>query len=360
MAKTITGSTSSSSWTFKLVATEKSTSTSNNNSVLVVEAFIGRTGSSSYMWGAEISCPISVTGCSKQTINYSNADKVTIDAGEWLKIGSKTFTVPHDSDGSKKITISAEFTNNVSPSSGEASGTMDLTKIPRYTSISTYAQDSKGLNWIKLKWATADTVDQVQYKIGSGSWVTASSTSAKSGTFQISSLNPNTTYSIKIRVRRKDSQLYTESSSLSITTYQIAQISSASNFNLGSNASVTITNPTSATASLAMKVGSTQILSKNLSTGANTISFTDAQLDAIYKLFGNSNSVTVSYTLTTNSNSSWKSTKSVTCTLTGNQKCLKLKVSGSWKRAKTWTKISGTWKRAVVWIKVSGSWKRSI
>jgi len=132
--KTIDGSTNHSSWDFKLIAIENSTSTSGNNSSLTVEAYIGRIGSSSYITGGEISVPISVTGCSKQTISGTYTTG-TIAAGGWYKLGSKNFTVPHNSDGSKDITISASFTNDVSPSSGSASGSMTLTKIPRQANI---------------------------------------------------------------------------------------------------------------------------------------------------------------------------------------------------------------------------------
>ena len=138
MAVTINGSTNNSNWTFKLVATENSTNVANNTSSLTVTAYIGRSSSagSSYMYGASISCPVSVTGCSNQTISYNNSGTVTIAGGGWLNIGSKTFTVPHNSDGSKSVTISASFSNNVSPSSGSASGSMNLTKIPRASSVS--------------------------------------------------------------------------------------------------------------------------------------------------------------------------------------------------------------------------------
>lgn len=61
-----------------------------------------------------------------------------------------------------------------------------------------------------------------------------------------------------------------------------------------------------------MKVGNTQILSKTVSAGTNTISFTDAQLDSIYKLYGSGSSLTVTFTLTTASSY----TNSKTCTIT--------------------------------------------
>lgn len=60
-----------------------------------------------------------------------------------------------------------------------------------------------------------------------------------------------------------------------------------------------------------MKIGNTQILSKNIQTGTNIINFTDTQLDAIYKLYNNNNSLTVTFILMTG-----KYTNSKTCTIT--------------------------------------------
>lgn len=133
MAVTINGTTSTY-WTFKLVVTENSTSVANNTSSVTVEAFIGRgtTAGGSYMWGAKISCHVDITGCSRQTISYNNAGQVNISAGGWLSIGKTTFSaVPHNDDGSKTVTVSASFTNNISPSSGSANGSVTLTTIAR-------------------------------------------------------------------------------------------------------------------------------------------------------------------------------------------------------------------------------------
>lgn len=131
---TITGSTNSSLWSFKLEVVENSTSIENNGSKVTVTAYIGRPSSAgaSYLYGANISCPISVTGAGTKTITYSNAGQVNIAAGGWLSLGSVVFdNVPHDVNGSKTVTVSANFTNNISPASGSASGSVKLTDIPR-------------------------------------------------------------------------------------------------------------------------------------------------------------------------------------------------------------------------------------
>lgn len=142
MAKIINGSTSSSYWTFKLEVTENSTSITGNTSNVTVTAYIGRGASSggSYMYGANIPCTISISSSDySDSVNftYSNSSRVDISAGSWLKIGSVNFpSVKHSNDGTSKITVSASFTNNISPSSGSASGTVTLTDIPRASSVS--------------------------------------------------------------------------------------------------------------------------------------------------------------------------------------------------------------------------------
>lgn len=137
-----------------------------------------------------------------------------------------------------------------------------------------------------------------------------------------------------------------------------ATITSAPDFQHGSNASITIDNPSGSNLTLEMKIGSTQILTKTVKAGANTISFTDTQLDKIYKLYGNNNSKTVTYTVTTAAG--YSSSRTCTVTLKGNQKTIRSNVSGTWRRGKIWVNINGTWRRAVVWIKVSGTWRRCI
>lgn len=188
----------------------------------------------------------------------------------------------------------------------------------------------------------------------SGGW-------SQGGQFKILSLTPNTAYKIQIRLQATSGGPWTNSNELSFTTYQIGQVSAAPNFNHGSSGSYTITNPASASLSLAFKIGSTTIKSVTPATGNNTISFNDTELDNMYKLYGNGNTLTATYLLTTTqNNTSYTHSRTCTITLTGNQKTAREKVSGSWKRGKYSIKVNNNWKNAVIWIKQSGSWKRGI
>ena len=347
-----------STYTLELNVAEDSYSTSANNSSVAWNLYLVSTTYYFSMIG--MTALVSING--EEVLN-SYAQR-SMSKNDRLLLGSGTLTVPHDSNGSKTINVSASLTMNATdnylPGNTSVSGILKLTDIPRYAT-STQSLSSKTINAITMKWSSDSIIDYIWYSKDNGStWTGINVTDGTSGTYTISNLSPNTTYKIKTRVRRKDSQLTTDSSALSVTTYDIAKISSASNFNLGSNAIITITNPANATATLAMKIGATQILSKNLSIGANTIIFTDTQLDNIYKKFTTSNSISISYTLTTNSNSNWTNSKNVTCTLTGNQKTGHINVNSSWKRTKKWINVDNVWKRCVRWVNVNGTWKRCI
>lgn len=145
---------------------------------------------------------------------------------------------------------------------------------------------------------------------------------------------------------------------MSGTTYDIGKISTLNNFVHGNNASISITNPSGSALSLNMKIGSTSILTKTVNTGNNTIAFTDAQLDSIYKQYGNGNSVKATFTLTTAGK--YTNSKSCNITLDGNQKTIRLNASGTNKRGKLWINISGTNRKAVIWINIAGVWRRGI
>lgn len=116
-------------WDFRLYCTEDSINEDDVTSSLTVEPRIYRVyTSSSWIGSADISCRIDVTGCEHQDI-IGNFTKDPIPYGDYLSLGSRTFTVPHNDDGTKTITISASFTSDVSPPDGSASGEMTLTTI---------------------------------------------------------------------------------------------------------------------------------------------------------------------------------------------------------------------------------------
>ena len=133
--KTIYGSTSTSGWTWKMEVIENSYSTENNNSSVTVKSYLGRESSQSY-FGGTASLNITCNGESRNTSEpfdfptYSNG-------GAWELIQSETFTISHNDDGKKTITVSSSLsTSDFVPNSASASGSMTLTTIPRASSVS--------------------------------------------------------------------------------------------------------------------------------------------------------------------------------------------------------------------------------
>lgn len=233
-------------------------------------------------------------------------------------------------------------------------GSWDLDRIPRYANFTSHYVESTGLNSIRVHWSADANVDWLQYSLNGGSWVNTSGS-----TYTISGLIPNTQYNIRTRIRRTDSQLWTESGYIYGTTKDIAKVTSAPNINLGDDATINITNPSGASIMYYVEtLNPTQnVLKRDAIQGNNIIKFTDEELDEIYKKMGTTNSTVLRFGVVTN-NSYWNWLDR-TCTLTGNQKTAHL-FANEWKRAKVWIKKNKIWKRAILWTYESTGWKRGI
>lgn len=272
-----------------------------------------------------------------------------------------------NSAGDGSFNASFEAGVGITPGTNcSGNGSWDLDRIPRYTSVWN-SERGKTINTISVNWSTSDKRDWTQYSLNDGGWQDAYDTVAwdgKSGYYTISNLQPNTTYKVRTRCRREDSGLWSEADNIWITTNQIS-IVYGTNFNLGDNESITYSNPRDGSiikTAIYLSDGATCLASYRDVTGESyTFQFTDEELDRIYRQFGNSNSIVVRiYNMTICNGVTYWDYSQKTCTLTGNQKNVKTKVSNSWRRAKIWIKVSGSWKRAVVWTKANGTWKRSI
>jgi hypothetical protein len=273
----------------------------------------------------------------------------------------------HNSAGDGWFDASFEAGVGITPGSNcSGSGSWDLDRIPRYTTVWN-SERGKTINSISLNWSTSDARDWTQYSLNDGAWKDAYDTVAsnnKSGYYTISNLQPNTTYKVRTRCRRADSGLWSEAGNIWITTYDIAKISNAPGVNLGDNETITYSNPSGSSMRISIynTEGSIPYCGYRKCNGSSyTFKFTDEELDTLYKLFKNSNKITVrAYLVTTCNSKDYYNHKDIVITLTGNQKTIKINNNSNWKRGKVWTNVNGTWKRAVIWTNVNGTWKRSI
>ena len=177
-------------------------------------AMIGH--SSSAYW--YINCNGTASGNHSLTFNWNNTP-----AGTWWTVGSYSFKIPHNSDGSKTISCTGGFYTNISPASFSASGSFTLTKIGRYANITAYTLSDITQTSVRITWNADAACDSVAYMIEGKQWVYLSGLS-----FDVSGLDPGKNYKIKISVKRKDSQLWKDSVYKSFTTKPITSISNSS------------------------------------------------------------------------------------------------------------------------------------
>lgn len=211
-----------SKYELKIDASESDVSISGNTSKVTANAYVRRTDSSSNGAYNNNGTAWSITIDGTTTSGTSTWDTRNTTAWQFLGAASKTIT--HNSNGDKSITISGSHTGNSASGSSKmgnasGSGSFTLTTIPRYATANQSLKSKTSFS-ITMNWSSDNTIDYIWYSKDNGTtWTGVDVIDGTSGSYTISSLSANTMYKIKTRVRRKDSQLTTDSSALSVTTY---------------------------------------------------------------------------------------------------------------------------------------------
>jgi hypothetical protein len=206
-------------------------------------------------------------------------------------------TITHESDGKKTAYLRGRggFWETITfvPKSYTwmySSNTLfEFPTIPRYATITSWSATVTSPKDIAVSWKANVTCDRVEYSTNGGSTYSLAQTGDRtSGSFTISNLNPNTTYSVRIRVRRKDGQLWTQSSTYLRTTWGLST-ATFDNFNLGESAPVSISRANSSiTHDIEVRyrrpgIADYIILKNYTAVGTSlTLSFTQEELDEIY------------------------------------------------------------------------------
>lgn len=284
---------------------------------------------------------------------YSGSDSHSVTTGDVLASGN--LDINQSNTTSLTVKMHGGIYSRSDNISKEQSWNLDT--IPRYIT-SWDVQLIAELNTVKIIWKTNESCRNIKFGIDESKMNEKKVVSA-GGTEVISNLSPNTEYTVYINFERNDSKLYLpKNQTYKIKTKDYAKITDAKNFIHGDGTSIQIINPATVSLNLEMKIGNNSILTKkNIVTGTNSISFSDTELDKIYKLYGNSSTLTVTFIV---SGGGYTNSKTCTITLKGNQKTSRNNVNGSWKRAKCWININDVWKRAVTWQNINGTWRRCI
>jgi hypothetical protein len=181
----------------------------------------------------------------KDCKSSSKGWSISFDSG-WLTVKNKT-------SGTTPFYFTVKDTQNTSWCNYKSS-TYNLTVAPAYTSITKFNVNKRDETSVTFDYTTANTCDKAWYSKDDGAnWTELSSDNIISG------LSANTTYKFKLRVRRKDSQLTTDSSAVSQTTYDYPHITAVKvvNLTIGSTQTLTIYNPLSREITVKMYQNST-------------------------------------------------------------------------------------------------------
>ncbi len=249
-------------------------------------------------WGSSISYVFTINGIQYPgTIpNYDGYSTVTLRSGS---VG-----VGHNADGTKTVAFSFSVTDKTGQSytsgNASASGSMVLTTIPRYLTINSVEITNKTETSAVVKWSVNVPRSSTYYSFDNGTTWIGSATDGetlaadnKSGWFKISNLAPNTTYNLKLKFRRADTDLWTEGSNQSFKTYNYPYCNSTPDFTIGNVVKIGFYNPLNRSLTWQFIGADNSIIASGTTTAAyhDGIS-SDASVANLYKSIPNAKSGT--------------------------------------------------------------------
>lgn len=223
---------------------------------------------------------------------------------------SGSIDVPHNSDGSKSITVVFK-TRVYIYEPIDYGGTLTLTRIDRTAPSVSISCSNITASSVKLSVTASTTANRWWYSLNGGStWIEFNSTDGTKKETTVTGLTPNTSYSIQACARKKSNNVDGYSGKAAIKTLGGSVISSVSTFTADAataklTLSVTVYN-TSYRHTLVIKKGSTAVLTiSNLAlvNGSNTITLTASQRTTVLAAMSSVKSFTGTFELTTASGS---------------------------------------------------------
>ena len=247
-------------------------------------------------WDVEIGSRTGSYNIGGSTDNWSASSIYDYDHQYWHEttLGTATAVIQHDADGTaKNKTLQINYPYNgyyggVYYDNISASAVVTLDAIPRYASV-TESLSARTETSLTVAWSTDAVVDKLWYSTDNGtSYTEVSIAEGTSGTFTVTGLTAGTTYQVKVKVRRKDSQLESESTAGAFATYAYPYAVSMPDFSLGDSVTIGIFNPLGRTVTVKLLKGSTEIGSYSTS-GTSVSGFNTATMvDALYATIPNS------------------------------------------------------------------------
>ena len=279
--------------------------------------------------GARSDSTISVNGVSE---TYT-APAINDYSSGWKKklLKTKTVRVSHNADGTKSgVVLSASWRfsgtySGVSIGTITASATVTLNSIDRTAPTVSCSVSNITANGFTISASSSATSDIWQYSLNGGStWTQFSATAGTSATVTLSSLSPNTTYSVRVRARKRTNQVYGTSGTVSAKTLGGAVLLSCGSFSADAatvslSLRVTVYNA-AYTNYITIKNGSTTYLSLagriwSAGTANRTITLTSSERTTLLNAMASVKAFTATIELVTKSGSAQIGSAS-TCTCT--------------------------------------------
>lgn len=284
--------------------------------------------------GARSDSTISINGVSE---TYTVPAIEDYSSG-WKKklLKTKTVRVSHNADGTKSgVALSASWRfsgtySGVSIGTITASTTVTLNSIDRTPPTVSCTVSNITANGFTISASSSATSDIWQYSLNGGStWTQFSATAGTSATVTLSSLSPNTTYSVRVRARKRTNQVYGTSGTVSAKTLGGAVLLSCGSFSADAatvslSLRVTVYNA-AYTNHITIKNGSTTYLSLagriwSAGTANRTITLTSSERTTLLNAMASVKSFTATIELVTKSGSTQiGSASTCTCTIRTSQ-----------------------------------------
>lgn len=255
--------------------------------------------------------------------------------GEWKENGSTVNTfppyinIPYGTGGTVQVFTKNDIRVNHDNSSGNASinlgckmsfsfagisdisgsGTAVMDHIDRYVDITQFQAENIQINSATFRWKANDSCDKAVFSVNGGQEMDASYP-----TFEYKNFEPNTNYDIKLRVRRRSNQLWSEKT-IKIKTLDIARIINLADMNIEGTQQATYN--FSGNSKVDFQISfvddeeNTLIKLENLSAKNFEIDFDEETEQKIYRNAWESNSIEVECSLITKGNQDYKDTKKI-------------------------------------------------
>ena len=280
MATITIGSTAGQRPYLQLNVWESATNTGANQSTVSFSLILKRpsriSSSASKSWSASIDGK-----------TFSGSGSIGGSGDKTLLTGSKV--VGHNADGSKSIGFSASASLNITWSGKwlgtiSGSGSMGLTKIPRYLTEMSVWISSKTETSVTWSWKTKENVSNVSYKLSTSSnWIYPGGTGT-SGSFTVSNLGVGSVQNINISLQRNDSKLWSYSGDKECNTFNWPYVQSGTNFVIGDALKLNVYNPLNRSYTLNVYASNGNVIGSYNGNGTVLNGFNDSStIDTMYK-----------------------------------------------------------------------------